>query len=116
MVSKASDDLPEPESPVMTMSLLRGSSTSMFLRLCSRAPLTTILSMSGPQRRLAPLGADYHITYRSPEVAVCVRAEQVDMTRCPGAGVSEPHHHRADRVARAVRDVRAAQGEVVEAV
>ena len=37
MVSKASDDLPEPESPVMTTSLFRGSSTSMFLRLCSRA-------------------------------------------------------------------------------
>src|SRR5262249_32086781 len=48
MVSKASEDLPEPESPVMTMSLSRGSSTSMFLRLCSRAPLTMILSIACP--------------------------------------------------------------------
>src|SRR5687767_9198728 len=46
MVSNASDDLPEPDSPVSTTSLLRGISTSMFLRLCSRAPLTTILSMN----------------------------------------------------------------------
>src|SRR5215470_4018155 len=38
MVSKASEDLPEPERPVNTTSLSRGISTSMFLRLCSRAP------------------------------------------------------------------------------
>ena len=44
MVSKASEDLPEPESPVMTTRLSRGMSTSMFLRLCSRAPRTTIWS------------------------------------------------------------------------
>src|SRR5579884_220370 len=38
MVSKASEDLPEPDSPVITTRLSRGRSTSMFLRLCSRAP------------------------------------------------------------------------------
>ena len=38
-------DLPDPESPVITTSLSRGISTSMFLRLCSRAPLTTIFFM-----------------------------------------------------------------------
>src|ERR1700745_106095 len=38
MVSKASEDLPEPERPVKTTSLSRGISTSMFFRLCSRAP------------------------------------------------------------------------------
>ena len=37
MVSKASDDLPDPDSPVMTVSALRGISTSMFFRLCTRA-------------------------------------------------------------------------------
>src|SRR4051794_10226391 len=42
MVSKASDDLPEPESPVITTSESRGSSTSTSLRLCSRAPVTTM--------------------------------------------------------------------------
>src|SRR5208337_521469 len=44
MVSKASDDLPEPESPVITTSRSRGISRSMFLRLCSRAPLMIIRS------------------------------------------------------------------------
>src|SRR5580692_1158026 len=39
MVSNASDDFPDPDSPVITTSLSRGISTSMFLRLCSRAPL-----------------------------------------------------------------------------
>src|ERR1700758_4823618 len=42
MVSKASEDLPDPESPVMTTRLSRGISTSTFLRLCSRAPRTEI--------------------------------------------------------------------------
>src|SRR5205809_5698734 len=43
MVSKAKLDLPEPESPVTTMSLSRGISTEMFLRLCTRAPCTAMV-------------------------------------------------------------------------
>src|SRR5262249_54294502 len=46
-VSKARDDLPEPDTPVMTTRRLRGISTWMFFRLCSRAPRTTIASI-GP--------------------------------------------------------------------
>src|SRR5579862_896369 len=46
MVSKASDDLPEPLTPVKTTSLSRGISTSMFLRLCSRAPCTAIVVLN----------------------------------------------------------------------
>src|SRR4030067_3555002 len=38
MVANARDDFPEPERPVMTTSLSRGMSRSIFLRLCSRAP------------------------------------------------------------------------------
>src|SRR5688572_25894851 len=45
MVSKASDDFPDPLTPVTMTSLPDGSVTSMFLRLCVRAPLTT----SGPR-------------------------------------------------------------------
>src|SRR5882672_7332369 len=41
IVSTASDDFPEPDSPVNTTRAFRGNSTSMFLRLCSRAPRTT---------------------------------------------------------------------------
>src|SRR5690606_30328487 len=42
MVSKASEDLPEPDRPVITIRLSRGSLTSMPFRLCSRAPRTMI--------------------------------------------------------------------------
>src|ERR1700743_2556519 len=43
MVSNASEDLPEPDRPVMTVSESRGITTSTFFRLCSRAPRTWIL-------------------------------------------------------------------------
>src|SRR5215471_8632381 len=61
MVSKASEDLPEPESPVNTTSWSRGISTSMSLRLCSRAPRIAItrrslgLSRGGAGRRARDL-------------------------------------------------------------
>src|SRR5688572_24571169 len=45
IVSKASEDLPDPLTPVITTNLLRGTTTSMFLRLCSRAPRMTMDSM-----------------------------------------------------------------------
>src|SRR5216684_2595419 len=41
MVSKASEDLPDPESPVNTMSASRGSSRCTSFRLCSLAPRMT---------------------------------------------------------------------------
>src|SRR5919107_4176115 len=46
MVSKASDDFPEPDNPVNTTSLSRGMTRSTFLRLCSRAPRTAITRAS----------------------------------------------------------------------
>ncbi len=42
MVSKASDDLPEPLTPVITVRVPWGISTSISRRLCSRAPRTRI--------------------------------------------------------------------------
>ena len=44
IVSKARDDLPEPESPVKTMSLSLGIVKFIFFKLFSLAPLITILS------------------------------------------------------------------------
>src|SRR6185312_3159378 len=44
MVSKARDDLPDPDRPVMTMSLSRGRSTSTLARLWVRAPRTRMVS------------------------------------------------------------------------
>ena len=42
-VSNASVDLPEPDKPVITTSLFLGITTSMFFKLCNRAPLIIIL-------------------------------------------------------------------------
>src|SRR2546422_10221454 len=42
MVSKASEDLPDPDNPVITVTVFRGISKLMFLRLCWRAPRTMI--------------------------------------------------------------------------
>src|SRR6266581_4164832 len=46
MVSNASEDFPDPLSPVITVSVLRGISTLMFLRLCWRAPRTEMFLMA----------------------------------------------------------------------
>src|SRR5487761_1382204 len=48
MVSKASDDLPDPLRPVITTRRSRGISMSIFLRLCSRAPLMIMRSICAP--------------------------------------------------------------------
>ncbi len=42
MVSKAREDLPEPESPVTTISFSRGILMDMFFKLCTRAPCTSM--------------------------------------------------------------------------
>src|SRR3954454_22723375 len=48
MVLKASEDLPDPDRPVMTTSRSRGRSTSIFFRLWTRAPRTAIQSWAIP--------------------------------------------------------------------
>src|SRR3989339_138437 len=56
-MSKARVDLPEPLTPVITMNRLRGSSRSIFLRLCSRAPRIMILwTGMADYRRIAKKG------------------------------------------------------------
>src|SRR3954465_8528263 len=49
MVSNASEDFPDPERPVKTMSVSRGSSSETLRRLCSRAPRITSLSDTAPR-------------------------------------------------------------------
>src|SRR5229473_5919940 len=67
MVSKASEDLPEPERPVMTVREFRGISTLIFLRLCWRAPRIT--SLVRPMRRSAPsTGALALSRYTEPKI------------------------------------------------
>src|SRR5688572_10179709 len=50
MVSNASEDFPEPDRPVITTRRSRGRSTSMFLRLWTRAPRTAIQSCAMSKR------------------------------------------------------------------
>src|SRR5262249_44008136 len=66
--SKARLDLPEPESPVTTMSLSRGISTDMFFRLCTRAPCTAIVVRAAG---LAVAGAVLVAILRFPHVNEC---------------------------------------------
>src|SRR3989338_7641756 len=71
MVSKAKDDLPEPESPVITVNEPLGISTSIFRRLCSRAQRTTMASCM-PRRPWGSHGADGETLPRlkRPEIKV----------------------------------------------
>src|SRR5512144_2742812 len=48
MVSKASDDLPEPLTPVITISDRGANARSTFFRLCVRAPRTTMCPLRDP--------------------------------------------------------------------
>src|ERR1700716_3346406 len=70
MVSKASDDFPEPDSPVKTTSLSRGMVRSMSFRLCSRAPLITISVCCPTGLGFSPPGAFLSATDASPHPAV----------------------------------------------
>jgi hypothetical protein len=47
-VSKAREDLPDPDKPVITIRLSRGIDKSMFLRLWTLAPLISML-LSGSE-------------------------------------------------------------------
>src|SRR5215204_7779770 len=64
MVSKARLDLPEPDSPVNTIRRSRGSSTLMFLRLCSRAPRTEMIDEPAPNEDLGDRADISRPTYR----------------------------------------------------
>jgi hypothetical protein len=44
-VSKAREDLPDPDNPVITTSLFLGIFTSKFFRLCNAAPVIVIKSL-----------------------------------------------------------------------
>ena len=55
IVSKAREDLPDPERPVNTIKEFRGRSKETFLRLCSRAPRITNRSSLNSQPQSSPL-------------------------------------------------------------
>src|SRR5438128_2087899 len=95
MVSKASDDLPEPETPVMTTNLLRGMTTSMFLRLCSRAPRMTMESMVGRNLTLSTEGRfqGRHSWRRAPSPAERVATSRALLRSARADGGVRPHEN-----------------------
>ena len=66
MVSKARLLLPLPDSPVITISLLRGMTRFTFLRLCSRAPLMMISLMFKARTSLQELDKGGSAAYAMP--------------------------------------------------
>lgn len=56
MVSKASEDFPEPETPLTTVSLPCGISQEMFFKLWVRAPRMTIESFALSNEK-TPIGS-----------------------------------------------------------
>src|SRR5512135_386889 len=101
MVSKASEDLPEPESPVITTRRSRGISRSMFLRLCSRAPLIVSLSAMfllcrAFSRAIARPYRPERVLYRRDHARRIRRAQSRDFERGPmiGRGADERQANR----------------------
>src|SRR5581483_8391140 len=91
IVSKASDDLPDPDTPVTTVKVLCGISKSMFLRLWTRAPRTTMLSVDiftqgrwrvPKHRRSSNFRSTQESLYYTPERAGALN----------GASLERPHN------------------------
>src|SRR5208283_2427298 len=91
MVSKASEDLPEPLRPVMTVRAWRGISTLTFFRLCIRAPCTemrsSMLAAWGGTPRIVPFefpgaGGREHLA----EVVLRVMGRMGGVERSVGGG------------------------------
>src|SRR6478609_9812393 len=91
MVSKASEDLPEPLSPVMTVRLLRGISTSIFFRLCWRAPCTVIRSNIV---RCSGNGRNLYCPASCVTSAICVKKGFDTMPHCKTCGERLHRVHR----------------------
>src|SRR5207247_11398072 len=82
MVSKARLLLPLPDSPVITIRRSRGISTSRFLRLCSRAPRTTIRSEGIALDDIRPMRTP--VRFRSVQLAnVRAHDERLATSRHP---------------------------------
>src|SRR5690606_15234211 len=72
MVSKASEDLPDPLTPVKTTSARGGSVRSTSLRLCVRAPRTISGCTAGVSLRF--LNPQWYFSARDPgNLSVCTR-------------------------------------------
>src|SRR5579872_931746 len=96
MVSKASDDLPDPDRPVITTSWSRGRSTSIFLRLWTRAPRTFTQSCAMLTVQISWPDPNHHFTTHGQETNVAgtgragADCRQVNSCRSPIVGAVSP--------------------------
>src|SRR5688500_13853710 len=112
MVSKARLDLPDPESPVTTVRLLRGISTETFFRLCTRAPWTaTVVRIA--VRRGAASGAPASL--RPLRAIGSVRKEERQLLERRGAALGGAHGRRRLGHEVPIREVLAGGGHAVDA-
>ncbi|MNQ75963.1 hypothetical protein D3C85_907790 [compost metagenome] len=70
-MSKASVDLPEPDTPVITVNLSCGISTLMFFRLCSRALRISIAILPWRRARITDCSG---VPSPGPEASVATAA------------------------------------------
>src|SRR5579859_2907299 len=91
MVSKASDDLPDPDRPVITTSWSRGRSTSIFLRLWTRAPRTFTQSCAMLTVQISSLDPNSYFTTHGP------RNPRIDGASLDRAGAAAAGAGRAAR-------------------
>src|SRR5215208_3512813 len=91
MVSKASEDFPDPLTPVTIISLPTGSVTSMFLRLWVRAPRTTIFwASAAPAMGVSDIARCY-----DPAAANLIETRTIN--RSAGSYSSQAEHGRPQR-------------------
>src|SRR6185369_17162024 len=93
-----SDDFPAPDTPVTATSTPSGNATSMFLRLCSRAPFT-VMKPCGGRQILGRTGRD------DPAAQASRARSEVDhvVGRFDGLGVMLDHEDAVAEVAQAAQ-------------
>src|SRR5262249_11058924 len=88
MVSNASEDLPDPLSPVITVKVLRGISTEMFFRLCWRAPRTVILLIAMDRGPYTGYEKSEHAQDLDGSYSEAQRGESTALLRILAAGMA----------------------------
>src|SRR5919198_5841741 len=96
MVSKASEDFPDPLRPVKTTRRSRGIESVTFLRLCSRAPRIVIRSVG--TGRVSPGSLDYETGGRGGDQALA--ADDPAFRHAGAAAVMEQLACRLDLLSR----------------
>src|SRR5437763_7969725 len=82
MVSKASEDLPEPDTPVTTVSFSMGIENETFFRLLTRAPRTLIASSLMCKNRTPGRTANFRASRRTAHDNLFFVADEMERQYC----------------------------------